>query len=347
MRVVSLMCLILAVLITPIQVKAQASMASAASILMYHRFGEGKLPSTNIRIEQLEAHIALLTSGPYTVLPLDEVVVALQYGTPLPPNAVVITVDDAYRSFVTEGWPRFKAAGLPVTWFLNTAAVKSGAVGTGGGAPTWDEVRRLRDEGVTFGVHSHAHPHLPTLTPQEQEADLDRALALFEQELGLRPKTFAYPYGEADRAAMDLMAAKGFVAAFGQHSGVAWGGDDRWYLPRFALNEQYGAPDRFRRVIDALPLPATDVVPTSPVVRGTSPVYGFTVTQPDLPLDRIACYGPSGKLAAQIVGPRVEVRMGVTPPPGRTRINCTLPGPRTADGIQRWHWRGTQFVVLP
>lgn len=343
MRVVSLICLILAVLITPIQVKAQASMASAASILMYHRFGEGNLPSTNIRIEQLEAHIALLTSGPYTVLPLDEVVLALRYGTPLPPYTVVITVDDAYRSFVTEGWPRFKAAGLPVTWFLNTAAVGTGAPG----APTWDEVRRLRDEGVTFGGHSHAHPHLPTLDAQEQEADIDRSLALFEQELGLRPKTFAYPYGEADRATMDLIAAKGFTAAFGQHSGVAWGGDDRWYLPRFALNERYGAPDRFRRVIDALPLPATDVVPASPVVRGAPPLYGFTVTQPDLTLADIACYGPSGKLPTQIQGPHVEVRMGAARTPGRTRINCTLPGPRAADGALRWHWRGTQFVVLP
>ncbi len=343
MRVVSLMCLILVVLIAPIQAMAQASMASAASILMYHRFGESALPSTNIRIEQLEAHIALLTSGPYTVLPLDEVVVALQYGTPLPPNTVVITIDDAYRSFVTEGWPRFKAAGLPVTWFLNTAAVGTGAPG----APSWDDVRRLRDEGVTFGGHSHAHPHLPALSAAEQEADIDRSLDLFEQELGLRPKTFAYPYGEADRTAMDLMAAKGFVAAFGQHSGVAWGGDNRWYLPRFALNEQYGAADRFRRVIDALPLPATDVVPSTPTLRGNPPLFGFTVTQPDLPLADIACYGPSGKLATQILGPRVEVRMDAALPPGRARINCTLPGPRAADGTLRWHWRGTQFVVLP
>ncbi|MFA7428918.1 MAG: polysaccharide deacetylase family protein [Rhodospirillaceae bacterium] len=343
MRVVSLMCLILAVLATPLQVKAQASMAASAPILMYHRFGEDTIPSTNIRIDQLEAHIALLKSGGYNVVPLDEVVAALHFGTPLPPYTVAITVDDAYRSFVTEGWPRFKAAGLPVTWFLNTADVGTGAPGS----PTWDEVRRLRDEGVTFGGHSHAHPALPSLSPAQQEADIDRSLAVFEQELGLRPKTFAYPYGEADAAIMALIERKGFTAAFGEHSGVAWADDNKWWLPRFALNEQYGALDRFRQVIDALPLPTDNVVPVDPTVaKGTPAVFAFTVRDPALPATSVACFGPSGALKVERTGQRVEVRLPALDL-GRSRVNCTLPGPRAADGKLRWHWRGTQFVVLP
>ena len=54
--------------------------ADSAAILMYHRFGENSFPSTNIRLEQFDAHIAELASGPYTVLPVTEIVAAIREG---------------------------------------------------------------------------------------------------------------------------------------------------------------------------------------------------------------------------------------------------------------------------
>ena len=44
-----------------------------AVVLMYHRFGEST-PSTNIRIEQFEAHLEELSREKYTVLPLPEII---------------------------------------------------------------------------------------------------------------------------------------------------------------------------------------------------------------------------------------------------------------------------------
>ena len=41
----------------------QAAAADSAVILMYHRFGETQFPSTNIRLEQLNAHINELKKG--------------------------------------------------------------------------------------------------------------------------------------------------------------------------------------------------------------------------------------------------------------------------------------------
>ena len=54
--------------------------ADAAVIVMYHRFGEGTYPSTNTRLDQLDAHIAELARGGYTVRPLAEIVAALEAG---------------------------------------------------------------------------------------------------------------------------------------------------------------------------------------------------------------------------------------------------------------------------
>ena len=53
---------------------AQSLAADYATILMYHRFGEDRYPSTNVTLEQFEEHLEVLASGPYNVMLLDEVV---------------------------------------------------------------------------------------------------------------------------------------------------------------------------------------------------------------------------------------------------------------------------------
>ena len=87
--------------------------ADYATVLMYHRFGEDKYPSTNIRIEQFEAHLDMLINGDYTIWPLDKIVDHLQQGLDLPDKTVAITIDDAYLSVFIEARPRLKARNLP------------------------------------------------------------------------------------------------------------------------------------------------------------------------------------------------------------------------------------------
>ena len=78
----------------------------SAVVFMYHRFGEGGIPSTNIRIEQFEAHLAEIATGKFTVLALPNVVAALRERAPLPDRAIALTIDDAFLSVYTEAWPR-------------------------------------------------------------------------------------------------------------------------------------------------------------------------------------------------------------------------------------------------
>ena len=104
-----------------------ARAADSAVILMYHRFGETKFPSTNIRLAQFEAHIAELKSGPYEVLAVPEIVRKIRSGEPLPERTIGITVDDGYLSVYREAWPRLRAAGLPFTVFVSTDTADRGA----------------------------------------------------------------------------------------------------------------------------------------------------------------------------------------------------------------------------
>src|SRR3546814_16122081 len=108
------------------------------------------------------------------------------------------------------------------------------------------------------------------LTPAEQRADLALAAARFHTELGKAPDLFAYPYGEISQTLRRNVAEAGFTAAFGQHSGAAGALADHPALPRFPLNETYGAPDRFRPVANARPLPVSGVTPPAPRVGRAS-----------------------------------------------------------------------------
>lgn len=311
--------------------------ASSAVILMYHRFGEGGIPSTNIRADQFERHLDKLAKGGYRVAPLGEIADAIKAGRPIPPKTVAITVDDAYASALHVAWPMMKARGWPMTIFVATEPVDHGTRGY----LTWEQLRQMAKEGVTIGAHSETHAHMAKLSAAAATAEIERSNARFQAELGFVPKLFAYPYGEASSETL-AAARKAYDAAFGQHSGVADASDDPYFLPRFALNERYGDDDRFRVLIGALPLPVTDVTPTSPTLKANPPQFGFTVTDPDLPIRHLRCYAtPDIKTTTEILGNRVEVRMEKPFPGTRGRLNCTLPG---RDG-QRWHWFGRLFYI--
>jgi len=309
---------------------------ASAVVLMYHRFGENSLPSTNIRLEQFEAHLRIIREGGYQVWPLPQIIDHLARGEALPNKTIAITIDDAFLSIYTEAWPRLRDAGLPFTIFIATDPIDAGTPGY----MSWEQARELAAAGVTIGHHGGAHAHYVSLSPDQVAADIARASQRFEAELGVVPAIFAWPFGETARDLLGIVEAAGMQVAFGQHSGVLYGGEERFYLPRFALTENFGDAERFRLITGTLPLPVADITPPDPSPDKNPPDFGFTVAGDVAGLDRLACYG-SGQGQAQMArlgDHRFEVRMDQAFVTKRARINCTMPGP---DG--RWRWFGRLF----
>ena len=311
----------------------------SAVLFLYHRFGEDSYPATNIRLAEFEAHLAELREGGYAVLPVPVIVAALREGRALPARTVGLTIDDAYLSVYTEAWPRLRAAGLPFTLFVATAPADAGYQGY----MSWDEIRELAAAGVTIGHHTVSHAHMTPMTPAAAAAEIEQASARFLAELGVVPTLFAYPYGEYGLALRDQVAGAGFHAAFGQQSSVAHVGADIFALPRFPLNEAYGDIARFRLAANALPRPVREVTPADMLLGANNPpVFGFTLADWVAHTEALVCYAASqGKVRIERLGNRrIEVRFDRPFPPGRARVNCTLPGP---DG--RWRWFGSQFYI--
>ena len=319
---------------------AEPAADNGAVVVMYQRFGENDQPAASIRLEQFEAHIAELSSGRYNVRPLPEIIAALTSGRTLPDRTLAITVDGAFASFFSEGWPRLRAAGLPFTLFLATEAHDKGF----DGAMTWDQLREVvAAGGATIGSQGVRQGHKVLRPAAETAAELARSRQRIAAELGVTPAFFAYPFGEYDLALRRLVIAAGFTAAFGQHSGAIGRTDDRFALPRFSLSERYGDASRFRLVAGALPIPVVDITPRDPLVRPANnpPPYGFTLLEGFGDPRRIACYGLGHTLQVERLGDwRLEVRLPEALAPGRSRINCTLPGPGG-----RWRWLGRQFYL--
>ena len=321
---------------------AAAQTPGGAVAFVYHRFGEGDHPSTNTTLDQLERQIAALQEGGYRVLPLPQIVDALRRREPLPDKAVALTMDDAFESIYREAWPRLRQAGMPFTVFVATDPVDTGVPGY----MTWDQVRTLAGAGVVIGHHTASHAHLPELSAEQATAELANASRRFREELGVDPPLFAYPYGEYGLREQGLVREAGFVAAFGQHSGVMHADEDLFGLPRYALNERFGMLDRFRLAAATMPLPVKDLTPLERVLRDggeNPPLIGFTVDSRIGELEQLRCYASNLSEPARLerLGERrIEVRLGTPFPAGRGRLNCTLPGP---DG--RWRWLGMQFTI--
>lgn len=315
--------------------------ADSAVILMYHRFGEDSYPTTSVRMEQFRAHIKELTNGKYNVMGIPEIIAALRQGKPLPERTIGISVDDAFKSVYSNAWPLFQESGLTFTLFVATDSIDQKLPGF----MTWDEVRELRDKGVTIGAHTGSHAHLPLLQPKRSVGEIKRSMDRLEAETGARPTLFAYPYGETSLAVRKQVTDAGLGVAFGQHSGVLFPGADFLYLPRFALNETYGDMNRFKLAVNALPIKVKDLTPSEVLLSSDTnpPRFGFTVYGDAVPdLRVLTCYASGqGKTELVRLGPqRIETRMAKRFPTGRARINCTMPA---REG--RWRWFGMQFLV--
>ena len=315
----------------------ETKMVNHASIIMYHRFNEQRYPSTNTTLEQLDEHIAYLQEGGFNVMSLPDIIYRFQSGQLVPDKTVAITIDDAYLSVFEHGWPRFQKAGFPFTLFIATDPIDRNLRGY----MDWDQIRELQANGITIGSQTKSHPHMHRISIEQVAEELSFSNDRFLEELGLRPELFAYPYGEYSLDVIEEVKKAGFIAAFGQNSGIMHSDDLTFELPRFAFNETYGDLKRLALAANGLPLVVTDITPKNMVIENNPPYYGFTLSAEMEPKKQLRCFSSKyGKLDVSLIGYRAEIRLPGPLDGPRFRINCTMPG---EDG--RWRWFGRQFLT--
>jgi peptidoglycan/xylan/chitin deacetylase (PgdA/CDA1 family) len=87
---------------------------------------------------------------------------------------------------------------------------------------SWEQIREMAQEQITFGSHTHTHSILATLSDGEAHFELNESARRIEQELGAPCQLFSYPNGTArDFGARDqrLLLKLGYTAALSQIDG--------------------------------------------------------------------------------------------------------------------------------
>jgi peptidoglycan/xylan/chitin deacetylase (PgdA/CDA1 family) len=81
---------------------------------------------------------------------------------------------------------------------------------------SWDEIREMGENGISFGAHTVSHPRLSILPVEEARREIIESKRKIEQELSQRITSFAYPFGtlkDFDYNTARLVREAGFECA--------------------------------------------------------------------------------------------------------------------------------------
>lgn len=184
-------------------------------ILTYHRFTAGKYKGERLELSgaDFDKQLTYLEDHGYRVITMKQLGAYLASSAPIPRRAVVITIDDGYRNAYTVAYPVLKKHAMPATIYVYSDFVGAGA------ALTWDEMREMLASGlIDIQPHSKTHSNMSEKTGREDEAaykkrvetELSVPAKIFEQKLGVRAYTFAYPYGAVTSYVADRARAEGY-----------------------------------------------------------------------------------------------------------------------------------------
>ena len=167
--------------------------------------------------------------------------------------------------------------------------------------------------------------------------EIEKSQDLIFENLGITPNLFAYPFGENSTIAQKVVSQY-FDAAFGQHSG-AFSINQKYFIPRFPLNENYGSINRIKDASSVLPFNNVLIEPGNPYQ--SEPIIRYTL---DFNEDssNINCFISDfqGSFNPTItnLNNKLLVELNRSPVKGRLRFNCT----KVNNGI---FWFGYQYLV--
>jgi peptidoglycan/xylan/chitin deacetylase (PgdA/CDA1 family) len=192
--------------------------------------------------DSFENQLEYLKSEGYVSIGLDDLVMWQRGAKAIPERSVVITVDDADRSFLDHAFPMLERYGFEATVFVVTSQV--GKRWEGVDCLTWDELRRLSDTGLV-SVESHSHDlHRKVSTPEGRLPvfvaaslgvhdpagyeswsqfvldDLRASRSLIAEKIGRESGFLAWPYGFANGALDSLAVLAGFTSTCTMRMGM-------------------------------------------------------------------------------------------------------------------------------
>jgi len=244
-----------------------SAFAQDTIILAYHEVDPVPERGWAVSSEDFADQMRYLALAGYNVVPVSDLVDYIAgRRESLPPNAVVITVDDGWLCALTEMAPVLKRFGFP--WSLY---VYPKVVGQGSHALTWPKIAALRKAGVDIEGHTMSHAHLmhkshPDLDDAQYDAflrtELDESKRVIESHTGQPVRFLAYPYGDYDDTVVAAAKRAGYEAGLLSWFGPNNRSTDPLRLRRFAMVSDTTL-EQLRTALGAATLELRDVTPAN------------------------------------------------------------------------------------
>ena len=300
-----------------IVIKANAE-ESNIKVLMYHRIGDDRYPSTSISRELFEKHIEYLIEENINVLPITELSKYLKKEISFTNKTVFITIDDAYRSFFQNGFPILKKNKLPFGIFVSSDYVSSAEESE---FMSWSMLKEVSNSNGLILNHSKSHESLVGMDIQTLKKEVEQNQIEIEKKIGKQPKIFSYPYGESSRTIEEMIKILNYEIAFSQHSAPIQLDQNKYRLPRYALNEEFGSLKRFKMIVKTKPLEIFESSFDDSIVNTDKLDFNFLTK---FPSELINCFvNNSAAMIKKDKGERVNLYLSKLKNGVRYRINCT------------------------
>lgn len=218
-------------------------------ILMYHHIEINPRPNDTIYAalyvspSQLEQQLSYFSTHNYHTITLDELSDALSGKISLPPNPIILTFDDGYRSFYDNAFPLLKKYHMRAVQFVITQ------VETAPAYLTWDQIIELDKSGlVEIGAHTRHHANLPDLSQAAIIDEIQGSKNDLEQHLEHKVNWFAYPYGSYSSFIMQTVKNAGFKGAASTVYGTNQSKDNLFLFPRIMVDGRFTIDNIARRI---------------------------------------------------------------------------------------------------
>jgi peptidoglycan/xylan/chitin deacetylase (PgdA/CDA1 family) len=186
-------------------------------VLCYHQFSQTETDKMTVTRSAFEKQMKFLKDEGYKVIGLDQLLDFIAFKGQLPRKAVVITIDDGWRSTYDIAYPILKQYGYPATLFVYTDLIM-------GGARTldWDLIREMSVNGIDIQCHTKTHSDLNRKASQQStrdyldgvERELTESAAVIRNKVGKQVTYLAYPYGETNSLVVAVAKKLGYRGAF-------------------------------------------------------------------------------------------------------------------------------------
>jgi len=186
-------------------------------VLCYHRLAEQCESALCMTTTLFEKQIRYLKDNGYRVISMAELEDFLAFRRGIPEKAVLINLDDGYRSTYEIAYPILKKYGFTAGLFIYTDFI-----GASSNSLTWKQLQEMKAAGFEVGSHSLSHCDL---TKKLEGEDDENYIERIRKELIESKKTidrkldqdtlyFAFPYGEYNHRILSLCEEAGYKLAF-------------------------------------------------------------------------------------------------------------------------------------